>query len=188
MSNIAGRTIFARLRSEYRLHGRRLFYPPFWAVVNYRFGHWAQGINFKLLRWLLLKIHRVNEFVVVVTGCIDLHREATIGEDLHLLHTGNIHIHPRAVLGDRVGILHDVTIGTNMAPGAPTIGDDVFIGAGAKVLGKITIGNGAIIAANSLVTTNVPAGATAVGVPARIIRRQSLAGGTKGCRARKQGE
>jgi serine acetyltransferase len=64
--------------------------------------------------------------------------------------------------------MHNVTVGTNMVGGAPTIGNDVFIGCGAAVLGEITIGDGVRIAANSLVIGDVPAGALAMGVPARV--------------------
>ena len=67
--------------------------------------------------------------------------------------------------------MHDVTIGTNMdRPGVPRLGNNVFVGAGAKILGGISIGDGARIAANSLVVCDVPAGATAVGVPARVLQ------------------
>jgi len=75
------------------------------------------------------------------------------------------------VIGDRVGIMHDVTIGTNLErPGTPVIGNDVFIGTGARILGGVKIGDGARIAANSVVLTDVPAGATAIGVPARVMQ------------------
>ena len=112
---------------------------------------------------------------MLITCRIVIPREAKIGKDFHIIHTGNILIHPDTVIGDRCGILHDVTIGTNMKPGAPTIGNDVFIGVGAKVLGEITIGNGATIAANTLVTKNIPPGETAIGVPARIVKRKGPA-------------
>jgi len=80
-------------------------------------------------------------------------------------------VHPKTVIGERCGIQQDVTIGTNPERnGAPIIGDDVYIGAGAKVLGPVKIGDRARIAANSLVINDVPDDATAIGVPARIIR------------------
>jgi serine O-acetyltransferase len=117
-----------------------------------------------------------------LTG-VDLDRTTQVGEALHIVHGGMISIHPDAIIGDRVGIMHGVTLGTNMGPGAPVIGDDVFIGCQASILGRVKIGNGARIAANSLVITDVPSGAVAVGVPARIGPdvsglRKGLAAGT----------
>jgi serine O-acetyltransferase len=117
----------------------------------------------------LSKIYGLNQFVILITSGIQISCTTVIGEEFHIIHSGNIIIHPDAVIGDRCGILNEVTIGTNMKPGCPVIGDDVFIGAGAKVLGHITVGDGARIAANSLVTIDVPPGATAIGVPAEII-------------------
>ncbi|HJL22687.1 MAG TPA: serine acetyltransferase, partial [Polyangiaceae bacterium LLY-WYZ-15_(1-7)] len=107
--------------------------------------------------------------VELVTGT-RLHRETRVGAAPHFIHGRNVRIHPDAVIGDRVGIMHDVTIGTrNDIEGAPIIEDDAFIGAGAKVLGPVRVGKGAIVAANSLVVTDVPPGATAMGVPARAL-------------------
>jgi serine O-acetyltransferase len=81
-----------------------------------------------------------------------------------------VRIHPRTVIGERVGIMNDVTIGTaNARDGFPVIGNDVFIGTGARILGPVKIGDGAVIAANTLVITDVPAGATIMGVPGRVL-------------------
>jgi len=113
-------------------------------------------------------------FLLFITSGIRLHREVTLGKDFHIVHAGNIHIHPKTVIGDRCGILHNVTIGINMKSGAPVIGNDVFIGTGAVILGDITIGDGARIAANSLVIRNVPPGATAIGVPAKCRKLQKM--------------
>lgn len=103
--------------------------------------------------------------------CID--PEATIGEGLYMGHIGGIHINSGVVVGRNCDITHRVTIGTSAMgrQGAPIIGDDVYIGTGATLVGKIKIGNGAKIAANTLVIGNVPDGATVMGVPGRIIMR-----------------
>jgi len=160
-----------RFRKEYQKHDRSILNPALWAVLNYRFGRWALGVRNPPLRYLCSKIYGLNAFFILITSGIRVHREATIGEDLHLIHSGNINIHPASTIGDRCGIQQDVTIGTNMdREGAPTIGDDVYIGAGAKILGPVTIGNRARIAANSLVISDVPDGSTAIGVPARVMR------------------
>lgn len=164
--------MFDQLRADYIRHGRAILNPPFWAICNYRFGNWALRIRFPFFRWLVSKIYGFNLFIILITGGIELKRETKIGKNLHLIHTGNIRIHPNTVIGDRCGIMHDVTIGINMQGGAPQIGNDVFIGVGAKVLGDIVIGDKAVIAANSLVTVDVPSGAVAIGVPAKIINRK----------------
>jgi serine O-acetyltransferase len=105
--------------------------------------------------------------------CIDA--QATIGEGLYMNHIGGIHINPGAVLGKNCAIAHRVTIGTSAMgrAGAPTIGDNVYVGTGATIVGKIRIGDNAKIAANTLVIANVPAGATVMGVPGRVIMRSA---------------
>lgn len=160
--------MFKQLKIDYRRHEKSVLNPAFWAICNYRFGRRAMRIKFAPLRWLLSKIYGMNMFLILITSHIRLYRETQIGKDFHLIHSGNISIHPQAVIGDRCGIQQDVTIGTNIGPGVPVIGNDVFIGAGAKILGAVKIGDGATIAANSLVITDVPPNSTAIGVPARV--------------------
>ena len=118
------------------------------------------------IRVLLLKFYGLNQFLLLITSGLEIPCEAKIGKDFHIIHSGNILIHPDTVIGDRCGILPGVIIGTNMKPGVPTIGNDVFIGHGAKILGKISIGDGVTIAANSLVIKDVPPNTIAIGVPA----------------------
>ena len=142
----------------------------FWAIANYRFGRWANELP-PGLREIGGKAYAAMSLFIEVTSGIILPREAQVGKDFHLVHSGNTKIHPQTVIGDRVGIMHDVTLG--MTPdgcGVPTIGDDVFIGAGAKILGAVKIGARSRIAANSLVISDVPPDTTAIGVPARILR------------------
>ena len=106
--------------------------------------------------------------------------QVQIGKDFHIIHAeGSLSIHPDAIIGDRVGVMHNVTIGTNMGPGAPVIGDDVFIGVNSTVLGRIRIGDRVRIAANTAVTTNVPPDSVVVGSPARIYPRLPALGAAK---------
>lgn len=146
---------------------RSLSNPATWPLLVYRFGRAAQRLP-QPLRGIGSRLYGVAKLGLDLTVGTVLHRETEIGEDLLLIHAHNIKVHPTAVLGARVRLNHDVTIGMQPdSPTAPRIGNDVLIGAGAKVLGPITIGDGAIIAANSLVISDVPAGHTAMGVPAR---------------------
>ncbi len=160
-------TMWDEIRGDLRRHGLRG--SGFWALLVYRYGRWSQERNSAPARWCASKLYGVWKPVMQLFTGIDLDRTTQIGHDLHIVHGGMIHIHPQTVIGDRVGIMHGVTIGTNMAEGAPQIGNDVFIGCHASVLGGIKIGDRARIAANSLVIADVPEGAVAIGVPARIV-------------------
>jgi serine O-acetyltransferase len=165
------RALLAMIRKEWQVQGHSLRSPEFLVAAVYRFGVWSAASPPGPARWLTGKLYGLLLMRVQATTQCTIHREARIGEAFHLVHAANIHIHPDAEIGDRCGIMHDVTIGSNMErEGVPKIGDDVFIGAGAKVLGNIRIGDFARIAANSLVISDVPEHATAVGVPARIMR------------------
>jgi serine O-acetyltransferase len=86
-----------------------------------------------------------------------------------MIHSNGIVIHPRASIGPNCLIFQQVTIGTAKGEGVPTLGAGVEIGAGARILGDIVIGDNAKIGANAVVLCDVPEGATAVGVPARIV-------------------
>jgi serine O-acetyltransferase len=102
-----------------------------------------------------------------------LYLSAEIGEGLFMTHVGGIHLHPDVVIGRNCNLAHHVTIGTSAMgrKGVPRIGDNVYIGVGAAIIGKIRIGDGAKIAANTLVINNVPCGATVMGVPGRVVMR-----------------
>jgi serine O-acetyltransferase len=166
--------MFENVRRDYLTHGRSLRNRALWALVLYRFGRWALARRFAPLRWAGGKIYgAVGVFAPVLTG-VAIDRHMTVGEGFHIVHPGMIVIHPRVSFGDRCGVMHSITIG--VAPGAdgvPKIGNDVFIGTGAVVIGAITVGDGARIAANSLVVCDVPPGALAIGVPAKIYPGQA---------------
>lgn len=146
---------------------RKLSDPTNWPILVYRFGRAARRWPWPARR-LGSRLYGVAKLGLDLTLGTVLHRETEIGAGLFLIHPHNIKVHPKAVLGARVRLNHDVTIG--MQPDsdvAPVIGNDVLIGAGAKILGPVVIGDGAVIAANSLVISDIPAGHTAMGVPAR---------------------
>jgi serine O-acetyltransferase len=117
------------------------------------------------LRALAVIRHR---FWSVICGA-DIPLNCKLGGGLLLPHPNGVVIHPDAVVGPNCLIFQQVTLGHGPLPGAPIIGGHVDIGAGAKVLGGVRVGDHARIGANAVVISDVPAGATAVGVPARVI-------------------
>ena len=110
-----------------------------------------------------------HRFWSVITGA-DIPLNSRIGGGLVMIHPNGIVIHPRARIGPNCKIFQQVTIGTADGEEVPTLGGNVEIGAGARLLGGIVVGDHARIGANAVVISDVPAGATAVGVPARIAR------------------
>lgn len=123
-----------------------------------------------LLKRLCVLRHRYWSFV---TGA-DIPLNAHIGGGLLMIHPNGVVIHPRAHIGPNCTIFQQVTIGTADGEDVPTLGSNVEVGAGARLLGGIVVGNHARIGANAVVIGDVPAGATAVGIPARIARTRPL--------------
>jgi len=114
------------------------------------------------------------KLIRIIFAC-DVKYTAQIGQNVGFFHNGlGVVIHKDAVIGDGCMLYQNVTIGgngkTGDVNGAPVIGKNVFIGAGAVILGPITIGDGAKIGANSVVLHDVPEGATAVGMPAKVVK------------------
>ena len=141
-----------------------LLYPTIHALIAYRIAHYFYT---KKLFFLARLISQISRFF---TG-IEIHPGAKIGKGIFIDHGMGVVIGETAEIGDNVTIYHGVTLGgTGKDKGKrhPTIGNDVIIGCGAKILGPISIGDGAKIGANSVVLKNVPKGKTAVGIPAVI--------------------
>lgn len=160
------------VRADYRRHGSRVTNGAFVSLLLYRYGRWALRRRNRVARVLASKLYGIcNLFVANVTK-IWLPPQATIGADLHIVNNeGSLSIHPDAIIGDRLGVMHNITIGTNMRPGAPVIGNDVFIGVNSTVLGAIHIGDRVRIGANTAVTTDVPSDSIVIGSPARVYPR-----------------
>lgn len=166
----AARELVTEVGHEWKRHGR-IRAPGLWAVAVYRLGRFANDSDSVVAGVIATAAYGAASLFLEVTAGVTIPRRTTIGHDFHAVHGTSIIIHPDAVIGDRVSVMHEVTIGLNEATGkgAPVIEDDVFIGPGAKILGPVRIGKGAQIVANSLVITDVPAGAVAMGVPARAL-------------------
>lgn len=140
-----------------------LCYPGFQAVLIYRLSNIMWKAKLKLIARITANIGRI------ITG-IEIHPAAKIGKKLFIDHGIGVVIGETAVIGDGCTLYHGVTLGgVSWKKGKrhPTLGDKVIIGAGAKVLGPITIGNGSKIGSNAVVLEDVPDKTTVVGIPAR---------------------
>lgn len=169
--------------ARYRAKGARWIdiwgNPAFWAIAWYRFGNSVyRGNSLRILRAPLKVVHFAGNIFCEAVLQMRLPPNAEIGGGLCITHVGGVVLHHRTVIGKNCDLSHQVTIGTAGLgrTGVPRLGCDVSIGAGAVLIGGIEIGDGARIAANSLVNRDVPPGATVMGVPAIIVKR---AGGSK---------
>jgi len=143
-----------------------LLYPGIKAIVSHRKAHWCYVHGLKFLARVISQRSRKR------TG-IEIHPGAKIGKRLVIDHGMGIVIGETAEIGNDCLIYHGVTLGgtgKEIGKRHPTIGDNVLIGTGAKVLGPILVGSNSRIAANSVVLTEIPEGSTAVGIPARVVK------------------
>jgi serine O-acetyltransferase len=149
-----------------------IFGLGFWALLVYRFGHARYRIKNKYVRapWTILYLI-LAKLIEIFCG-ITIGSAATIGRRLTIEHHGCIVVHGATVMGDDCLIRHGVTLGNTgyRDPfGAPRVGSRVQIGAGAKILGRVSVGNDVIIGANAVVVHDVPDKAIVGGVPARTL-------------------
>lgn len=166
--------MFENIRQDLKAHGGKWGAQGFWAMIVYRFGRWRYGVRPKLLRKFFSLIYRIlYKLIQIVTG-IELPCEVDVGRNFVIDHFGGIIISGYAKFGDNCRIRNGVVVGLRQVeePVAPAIGNNVDIGAGAKVLGPISIGNNVAIGANAVVITDVPDDCVAIGVPAIIKPRK----------------
>lgn len=149
-----------------------ILYQGFHALVFYRLAHMFWNIGWCFIGRL------ISQFGRLFTG-IEIHPGASIGQRFVIDHGAGVVIGETSIIGDDVTLYHDVTLG-GVAPSIdsvaqvgqkrhPTLKNGTIIGSGAQILGPITIGDNVRIGANAVVTTNIPGGVTAVGIPARVV-------------------
>lgn len=168
------RELFAYWAEDLQAHENDSSRPGFRALAVHRFGNYRMHVS-SPWRWPLSFVYRRMFHYVRNHYGVELPYSAKIGRRVVIEHQGAIVVHGSSVIGDECVIRQGVTLGNRHldAPyDAPILGRRVNLGAGAKVLGKIHVGDDAAVGANSVVLRDVPAGATAVGIPARLLSGQ----------------
>lgn len=167
--------MFENIRQDLKTHKGDWGCQGFWAMLVYRFGRWRYTIQSPLARKPLSFVYKLLYKAVQVVAGIELPCEVKVGKNFRIDHFGAIVISGFASFGDNCVIRNEVTVGLRHVdnPVAPRIGNNVDIGAGAKVLGGITIGDNVMIGANAVVLTDVPSDSIAVGNPARVLPRKN---------------
>jgi GT2 family glycosyltransferase/serine acetyltransferase len=167
-------SLLAQIREDYEMHGRDWTKPGFQAVAVHRFGNWHMTVTPKIARAPLSVLYRIMfRFVRNVYG-IELPYSAKVGRRVVVEHQGDIVVHGNAEIGDDCILRQGVTIGNRRRDRpfeAPVLGVGVNVGAGAKILGKLHVGDKSNVGANAVVTRDVNANDTVVGIPARSITK-----------------
>ena len=146
------------------------FYPGFHAIIIYRIASFLWFLKLTFLAKL------ISYFGRILTG-IEIHPAARIGKNMFIDHGHGVVIGETSEIGDNVLIYHGVTLGGNsLSKGKrhPTVGNNVIIGAGAKILGPLRIGDSARVGANAVVTKNINANSTVMGIPAKELNKNNL--------------
>jgi serine O-acetyltransferase len=167
---------FELIKADFQSHGRKIGAQGFWVMLVYRYGRWRYTVRPGWLRKpFSLIYHVLFKFVQILTG-IELPCEVVVGDNFVIDHFGGIVVSGYARFGANCRIRNGVVVGLKNVEErvAPIFGDNVDIGAGAKILGPIRIGNNVRIGANAVVLCDVPDDHVAVGVPAisKPIRRR----------------
>lgn len=167
--------MFSNIRKDIQTYEYRWGAQGLWAMIVYRFGRWRYRVRPALARkFFSLIYHFLFKLVQIVAG-IELPCEVELGQNFIIDHFGGIVISGYAKFGDNCRIRNGVVVGLRHVEDkrAPIIGDNVDIGAGAKLLGPIRIGDNVVIGANAVVLCDVPDNSIAVGVPAIVKARGS---------------
>lgn len=146
-----------------RAGGRRMLRTDAWLILC------LFRLRMRALRWRIPVVNRLLRLMQMMFGGVELGNDITLGEGVYFIHSLGTVVGGNARVGHRVRFLGNNTVGTASDNGYPVIGNDVEVGCGARILGPVTIGDGAVIGANAVVIHDVPAGALAVGIPAHIV-------------------
>jgi serine O-acetyltransferase len=171
--NPADISAFALLREDFRTYDHDPLEPAFWAIAMHRFGNWRMSVRPKLLRLPFSLTYKFLSRVVELVAGIHLPYTVRVGRRVRIWHHGAIVLHARSI-GDDVHIRQSTTFGLahrEQPRGIPIIEDRVDIGCGVCILGGVRVGHDSVIGANAVVVSDIPPYSTAVGVPARIIKR-----------------
>lgn len=151
------------------------FYTTSWPIITYRFNRWVlTGVRLPVIRQLLRFIGFIAKRAVETLTSVEISERADIGKGIFIAHLGSIVISHHTRIGDYVSLHQGVTTGgagRGEKFGGPTIGNRVYIGAGAKIIGKVQVGSDVMIGCNAVVVKDVPDGATVGGIPAKIINQ-----------------
>jgi serine O-acetyltransferase len=166
LPHIIAADIRLKAKWNYGSDGRRvviqaLFTDGTAAMILYRLMQWSRRRHLAPLEMLFNKLN------AIFCNCI-IGRGAEFGEGLVLIHASGVVINANVRGGSRIYIEHQVTIGAEMRE-SPTLGSDIFIGAGAKIIGNVKLGDGCRVGANAVVVDDVPPNCTVVGIPARVV-------------------
>lgn len=168
--------LFSNIRDDRKANNKTINHAGFRTLIVYRFGRWRMSVQPGFLRAGLSLIYRLMERHVRFKYGIELPYTVELGHGVVFEHQHGIVIHGHTKIGDGCIIRQGVTIGNKSLDSpfeAPIIGNYVNIGAGAKILGKVTIGHHASIGANAVVIHDIPDYAVAVGIPAKVIKIKS---------------
>jgi serine O-acetyltransferase len=161
----------------------RAFWRHFWFEPGFRYSVALRlAMYARKARWARYGFRQFTALMLyryTVRYGISISAKSKVGAGLYIGHFGGIVVNHGAVIGDNCNIQQGVTLGKanrGARAGVPVIGNNVFIGAGAKIIGRIHVGDGAAIGANAVVTRDVPAGAAVAGVPARVVSEKGSEG------------
>lgn len=151
-----------------------------WALLVYRISNSIYMSNLpRILKKILLLLAVLFQKIIEVTAGISIPYTASIGDSFYIGHFGGIILNANTIIGNNCNIAQGVTIGVSgrgTKRGVPVIKNNVYIGVNAVIVGKIDVGNNCVIAANSLVTESIDDNSTVIGVPAKVINKNSSKG------------